>query len=537
MSTPEPTLAQPLTEPSLGVSAGYAEAAARRQSLEGVRSWGLTVFLFLVPLVAFWPTTFHDFGLRDDYSNLRESHEEPGKILEFCASHARPIYGLLLQSTYGQTSSVDNLRWMRLGASLLLGAVSLVLFRGLRAVGWPFEASLCVALMLGLLPASQVIAAWAVGWPYAAAALLALGAFFAVENALAMAPGTVSLGLRGRLLAHWMAGLGLMVISALIYQPSALFYVVPLTGALIAQRQRGLKQTARWAAAHLSFIVAALGLAYCTMTVLYSIGIFVKSGRVAFEHHWGDKIGWFLGEAVPNALSMLVLNDNHHHDRWLYLGCAALVGMVLLAGACLEWRRHGRQRGVIWLCGLFALPVVAFGISLVASERYATYRTLLAMSAVLVCFLVASLHALTEGWAVSNRRLLASILLSVAFLTARHHAYALIAVPQGHEWQLIVEGAKQVRLSANSRPRIFAIASRPADISTSTIYHDEFGSLSSNSEWVPKEMFKRAMHDLHPEIANVNSRYVFATGPALASDQQYDVIVDMRRLHEFYTDN
>jgi hypothetical protein len=537
MSTPEPTLAQPLAEPSVGISAGYAESAARTQRVAGVRSWVLTVFLFLVPLAAYWPATFHDYGLRDDYSNLRESHEEPGKILQFCASHARPIYGLLLQSTYGLTSSVDNLRWMRLGASLILGAVSLVLFRGLRALGWSFEASLCVTLMLGLLPASQVIAAWAVGWPYAAAALLALGAFFAVENALAIAPGTVTLRLQGRLLVQWMVGLGLMVISALIYQPSALFYVVPLAGALIAQRRRGLRQTARWAGAHLSFIAAALGLAYCTMTVLYSMGIFVKSGRVAFEHHWGDKIAWLLSEALPNALSLLVLNDNNHHDRWLYLGCAGLVGMVLLAGAWLEWRRHGRQRGLIWLCGLFALPVLAFGISMVASERYATYRTILAMSAVLVCFLVASVRALTDGWAVSNRRLLASVLLSIAFLTARHHAYALIAVPQGNEWQLIVEGAKQVRLSVNSRPRIYAIASRPADISTSTIYHDEFGSLSSNSEWVPKEMFKRAMHDLHPEIANINSRYVFATGPALPADQQYDVIIDMRRLRQFYSDN
>ena len=90
---------------------------------------------------------------------------------------------------------------------------------------------------------------------------------------------------------------------------------------------------------------------------------------------------------------------------------------------------------------------------------------------------------------------------------------------------------------ARSRPRIFAIASRPADISTSTIYHDEFGSLSSNSEWVPKEMFKRAMHDLHPEIANINLRYDVRDGPALPGGRQFDVIIDMRRLRQFHTDN
>jgi hypothetical protein len=203
----------------------------------------------------------------------------------------------------------------------------------------------------------------------------------------------------------------------------------------------------------------------------------------------------------------------------------------------LEWRRHGRERGLIWMVALFGLPVFAFGISMVASEKYATYRTLLAMTAVLICFLVASLRALAENWGAANRRLMASILVGAAFLTAQHHTYALIAVPQGNEWQLILDGAKHVRLSPTARPRIFAIASAPADISTATIYHDEFGSLSSNSEWVPKEMFKRAMHDLHPEIANINARYEFSEGYKVPSGERFDLIIDMRRLRQFYTDN
>ena len=95
--------------------------------------------------------------------------------------------------------------------------------------------------------------------------------------------------------------------------------------------------------------------------------------------------------------------------------------------------------------------------------------------------------------------MLATVVVSLAFFTAQHHVYALIAVPQGNEWQLIMAAAKRVHLDG-SHPRIFAIASTPADISTATIYHDEFGSLSSNSEWVPKEMFKRAMHDLPGRI-------------------------------------
>ena len=174
----------------------------------------------------------------------------------------------------------------------------------------------------------------------------------------------------------------------------------------------------------------------------------------------------------------------------------------LLAGAYLEWKRYGRSRGLVWLAGLLALPIFAFAVSLVASERYATYRTILAMTAVLRVFLGgirARADRALEGRPPQAARHAAR---ATAFFTAQHHVYALIAVPQGNEWQLIVAGAKHVRLGRATRGREYSPSPPLPPISPpATIYHDEFGSLSSNSEWVPKEMFKRAMHDLHPEIA------------------------------------
>jgi hypothetical protein len=422
----------------------------------------------------------------------------------------------------------------------------------MRSLGWSFNSSLCFAILLALVPSAQVIASWAIGWPYAVAALLAVGGFFTAD-------GAMSVGLSagpGRALGQWSIALGLMVVSALIYQSSSMFYAGPMAAALIVQRRRNLSQTARWAGIHIGFVVLTMGLAYCIMSVLYAAHVFVKSGRIAFEHHWGEKLAWFLQEPLPNALSLFVLNDNNHRDHNVYFACAALAGLILIAGAALEWRRHGRTRGIIWTAALLVLPTFAFSISLIASERYATYRTILAMTGVLLCFLVASVTALTQSWSSTGRRMLAVSVIAVAYLMAQHHAYALIAVPQGNEWQLIMSGAKQVHIDASRldasrsdatridasrtethRPRIFAIASSPADISTATIYHDEFGSLSSNSEWVPREMFKRAMHDLHPGIADIDSRYYFATGPKLPFDQSFDVIIDLHLLHHFYTNN
>src|ERR1700730_1863543 len=123
-----------VTDPPVALTIGGAVVAVERGAALRLRAWLLTATLFLVPLITYWPAIFHDFGLRDDYSTLREAHEEPGKFVKFGPSHAQPIYGWLLQSTYGQTASVQDLQWMRFAASLLLGALSLVRFRGPRAL-------------------------------------------------------------------------------------------------------------------------------------------------------------------------------------------------------------------------------------------------------------------------------------------------------------------------------------------------------------------------------------------------------------------
>ena len=59
----------------------------------------------------------------------------------------------------------------------------------------------------------------------------------------------------------------------------------------------------------------------------------------------------------------------------------------------------------------------AFAVSMLASERYATYRTILAMTGVLLCFLVASVSALTEALERQCAALLAALVaLALRFL-------------------------------------------------------------------------------------------------------------------------
>ena len=69
---PEPVGAGPIAVPGGPVAGVLLD----RRSRLGVRAWLLTGFLLLAPLIVFWPAIFHDYGLRDDYSTLREAHEE-----------------------------------------------------------------------------------------------------------------------------------------------------------------------------------------------------------------------------------------------------------------------------------------------------------------------------------------------------------------------------------------------------------------------------------------------------------------------------
>ena len=96
----------------------------------------VALLLLVLPLATYWNTTFHDFGLRDDYANLREAHEEPGKILQFTASHARPVYGWLLQQSFERIDGITDLEWLRLIGAAGLGLTAVVLFGLLVRVGW-----------------------------------------------------------------------------------------------------------------------------------------------------------------------------------------------------------------------------------------------------------------------------------------------------------------------------------------------------------------------------------------------------------------
>jgi len=493
--------------------------------------WAIALLLLLLPLATYWNTTFHDFGLRDDYANLREAHEEPGKILQFTASHARPVYGWLLQYSFEHIDEIAGLEWLRLAGAAGLGLAAAALFGLLLRVGWHWPAAGFAAAMTVLAPAAQIVAGWATAWPYPVAALLALGGF-ALANA-------------NREDYPWLRRTGavlLVTASALIYQPNSLLYLVGIAAVLPVLRGQPPLARLRWVGVHLVIVAAGLAVAFLIMKLSYVAGVFTASNRIAFEADPVGKLGWFLREPLLNALNLLVLNDDGGATRTMYTVSAWITALLLAAGLGVEGWRRGGWAGGFWLLLLAILLPTALVANLAAAERFATYRTIFALTAVVLIFLTLSWQNLCSLAGRVGRIIEVSgysILLTMAIVVARDHAYFLIALPQGEELQILQRIADRI-VPREPPLRIYFVQPLSEDSPAEISYHDEFGALSTSgalvagSDWAPKEIFKHLIRQRFPDWTDRERYYQLQAGiQPPPKDQLFDLIIDMRQIRRF----
>ncbi len=493
--------------------------------------WAIALLLLLLPLATYWNTTFHDFGLRDDYANLREAHEEPGKILQFTASHARPVYGWLLQYSFEHIDEIAGLEWLRLAGAAGLGLAAAALFGLLLRVGWHWPAAGFAAAMTVLAPAAQIVAGWATAWPYPVAALLALGGF-ALANA-------------NREDYPWLRRTGavlLVTASALIYQPNSLLYLVGIAAVLPVLRGQPPLARLRWVGVHLVIVAAGLAVAFLIMKLSYVAGVFTASNRIAFEADPVGKLGWFLREPLLNALNLLVLNDDGGATRTMYTVSAWITALLLAAGLGVEGWRRGGWAGGFWLLLLAILLPTALVANLAAAERFATYRTIFALTAVVLIFLTLSWQNLCSLAGRAGRIIEVSgysILLTMAIVVARDHAYFLIALPQGEELQILQRIADRI-VPREPPLRIYFVQPLSEDSPAEISYHDEFGALSTSgalvagSDWAPKEIFKHLIRQRFPDWTDRERYYQLQAGiQPPPKDQLFDLIIDMRQIRRF----
>jgi hypothetical protein len=491
-----------------------------RQKLLG---YLLLVSLVLLPSILFWDGLWLRFGFRDDYSTLREAHEEPGKLFMFCAAQGRPLYGMLVESTFAELDGINALPWARILGALSIGVVCAFTAWLLERQGWPRRVSLLCGLLLGLLPSAQVVINWGSCWPHAFAAALGVLAFALNDR-----------GLRDsrplRRLPWVLAGTAVLLCGLLVYQPDALVYVVPLSAGFLVWGRAQTRNSFSWMVHHIALVCLALVMAFVVVKGLFLLEGFPSSKRVCFEADLPGKLLWFLREPLDNVLGLFVLEDSLGRPVSGHAFTAYLVGLVIVLGLVVHCRREGWRHGLLVLVGGLAFCTLAYAVSLIAAERWASYRTLYALTGVVVVFLMHSLWKLGDLLPRMGRHLAFVAMLglvSMGVIQAAHSSEELFAMPQSRELELLERETAQINPAKG--PRVYIVLPDPAATRSSLRYLDEYGSLSADTEWCTKEMVGLILQERFPEEPDVAERvqlnfgYIPPRQPA-----QYDTVIDLR---------
>ena len=480
--------------------------------------------LLLAPLAVYWQTIFHDYGMRDDYMHLRATREAPGMLVKVTASHGHPLAGALLETTFGVTDDVAQLPWLRLASVLLMVVLALAIWRQLYQSGWSEVEAAAIGLGVILLPAAQVGAGWAIAWPHALALLLAVAGFSAIETELERGGLKRAVALLG--------GCMIYALASLIYQSNALFAVVLIAAVLLVRSGREPMTDPKWLAYHLGALVLGLLVAYSLVQGLVGNGVFHESARMQLESQPFAKLLWFFSQPLPNALALYVLRDDFGGGAAVFWSAVA-VSVILIgagfrfapAGTGAWWKRK-------WLWCLVILPFVAHAAALMSAERSSAYRMLFPLAGLALVYVVHGLRALA-GVAKLNALLHYAALATLAVGAAWHasqQAFGLIAEPQGHEWDIVQSSL--LRANFNKATKVYFITPTLAERSTDVVCGDEFGSISSTSPGVPKDMVKAALHERFGAKLPKGGSYTFTAGREAPSPSQFDLVIDMRRLKQ-----
>jgi hypothetical protein len=477
--------------------------------------WLVASALLLLPLVIYSDTLFARFGFRDDYAILREVHEEPGKVVRHVGTFARPLYGVMLEVFFEQVEGIDDLWKGRVASALCVGAVSALLFLALLNLNWPPLTSALLGALMAVLPAAQVIVSWAICWPHLVGGVCGLAAFMVGQKG-----GAVRIA----------AAVSILVTGILIYQSHVFFYFVLVAAGLVAFQDKTLKWRVHCLIKHFLTMGAALAASYGIMQLLFAAGVFKQSSLVMLESEPLAKLQWFIAGPLRNALALIVLNDAENGMAIPYIMTAVITGAIILVGGWGKWRSGGWQEGLFWALALCTLLMGAFTANLVSMQRWSTYRTIYALTGVLLVFFVLGLQTLASHLP-KRREWMVPAVLALVFVVgvplARHQAHTLFALPQQEELTLVEEGAK--RIEHLDRATVFIIRPTIDDTCAPQRYSDEFGTLSTDSDWAPKEMLKLL---LNGRVSGLSKRYTFICGRSLPAGRTFPVVIDMRRLKQ-----
>ena len=447
----------------------------------------------------------------DDYWLLWLWRHDPAEVARLHMVQGRPLTAWLWHIGWQELQSTGDLWQPRLLSAIGVGLLSLAIYVSLRRLGYMPDFALAVAAAAALLPTFAVYASWAVCWLYPYACLTALAAFWITESAG----------------GHWLwlrAGFALPAVGALaaafcIYQPAALFYVVPLMFLVASDRWTNLpKREVLILAIHVLVLLAAIGAAALVYQALAeNLQELAAARRATFTRDPVWKIGRFILQPLgQSSVLFFFLND------WSKPEMAGI--LVPIFGIWIPWGLYLRfggtpaARGIRVALLLALVPLSYLPNLLIASDDFA-YRTRPGIAVAVLFLLVASTSGILRHFVVDRERrahvacggIIAAI--ATGFLLFQHHVAEFYLIPTQLECTVIrSEVLRELRREPMPQKVVFVMARHKQPVATRFIYY-EMGYASSSLPWTCEGMVGLALVELAPEQLPTFERAEFVRVP------------------------
>ena len=472
------------------------------------RDIGLLLLLVAILLAVYSSTLFIPYAYLDDYFWLDQSVNRPGDMYEALAVQGRPLNALILQSVFSHAGGLPGLWRVRLLTVAELAVMGWLFYLAIRWNDWPRWPAFALAVMACTVPAMQVYAAWATSVPIPFSGIAAICAAILVGWSLDDAH---------RRWPALPAAAGLILVSATIYQPTAMIFWP--VAALDLFRRNGDRKIIRRFVVYLLVAMVGLFIAWC----VFRHGLATYSRRPSIRRSGTTtdplgKISWFNHHPLIDSLNLFNLRPNYP--------VAAAVGLLIIVGLFIYFHGTWRNR-ILSFAVVLALFPLSYLPNLVAEESWSSYRTQIGLSWLILVLAWMGLDALWSKRWLGARTFCIHNLILFACTMAFRQVFFLIAGPEAFEltdlkanlYPLQLHGVGNIIFLQPWGTNHFAPYSR----------YDEFGRTSMEGSWVPPSAVNLIVHETNPTAPRIHVECVpFFVGPWTQAVPAGTMLIDMR---------
>ncbi len=460
--------------------------------------WQFPLLVYTVILFALYAVCLLvPYAFVDDYNLLADVLRGPSNRAAFVtmALDGRPLYSLLATLSFSLMRNINDLRYLRVIAIGGLALLAWLLYRFLTQNGMDRRVAFLASLLICVMPPFQVYVAWATCAFFPLAAVLAGTSQFILNRAMQKQA-------RRQLLALWAAAAIVLLAGIMIYQPAAMMFWVFAAVAFFVS-DRSFAYIVKYGVMSTITMGVAFALDYVWIQIAppLLIGYDINFNRTQLVQYPRIKLLWFLHEPLLEALNLAKLLPS--------VRLAVLVAAFVCTGLLLYFHGSATSRlGTLAIA--LALVPACYAPNLIVAEDWATYRTQVAMTSLIVFYVVLALLGVARWGGIAARNwnrwdgqqaallLLTGLTLICAVFAVRNVTRDWV-ISNHDEYSVLESLLRQQPLGQSTT--VYAIECSRLDSTAQVMRYDEFGNPTCMTDWALPDMVYVALKDVDPARA------------------------------------